>query len=297
MRVSRQYLPSISLLSAFEAVAETLSFTMAARELSLTQSAVSRQVKALEEQLGVPLFDREGQRVSLTATGEAYVRDVREALKMIASASIAAQSNLRSGTLDLAVLPTFGARWLAPRLSGFFAAHPGITVRFTTKLRPFDFDMEQLDAAIYFGRPNWSGATTAFLMNETVLPVCSPHFKTQHHFTSPADLLSVPLINLSSRQNAWASWFSAQNISGQTGGGVVFDEFATASQAAIHSVGVALLPEFLIERELAEGSLVPVLDVRQKSSEAYYLAWPERRNKFPPLLAFKDWIVTETNKP
>lgn len=297
MRISRQFLPSISLLTAFETAAKTLNFSQAARELNLTQSAVSRQIMALEDQLGVPLFIREGQRVSLTAAGEGYVQDVRDALKLISSASIAVQSNAGGGTFDLAMLPTFGARWLAPRLASFFAANPGVTINFTTKLKSFDFGTERMDAAIHFGHPVWEGTEAAFLMNETVLPVCSPEFQSRHKLQSPADLLTVPLINLSSRPDGWAHWFGSQAVEGRSSGGVVFDQFAAAAQAAAHSIGVALLPKFLIEHELATEILVPAFDAPQKSKEAYYFVWPERRKNYPPLIAFRDWIVSETAIP
>lgn len=293
MPVSRKYLPSIGLLSAFEAAARLSSFTQAAKELNLTQSAVSRQIKALEDQLGVLLFNREGQKVSLTATGEAYVQEVAEALKKIASASISAQSNAGGGTLNLAVLPTFGARWLAPRLSEFFSENPGITVHFTTKLKPFDFGIERLDAAIHFGQPTWTDAELVFLMNETVLPVCAPEFMEQHEIKAPEQLISAPLIHLSSRPDAWNDWFHSQNLKGETGGGIVFDQFAAAAQAAIHGIGLALLPEFLIEQELAEGKLVQAFDAPLQSKEAYYFVWPARRDKYPPLVAFRDWVANK----
>lgn len=295
MSVSRQYLPSISLLSAFEAAARVLSFSQAARELNLTQSAVSRQIKALEDQLGVLLFNREGQKVSLTSAGEAYVQEISEALRQIASASIAAQSNISGGTLDLAVLPTFGARWLAPRLSDFFLEHPGITVIFTSKLKPFDFGSELLDAAIHFGQPTWVDAESLFLMNETVLPVCAPGFMDQHGIKTPEQLFSAPLIHLSSRPDAWNDWFHSQSLHGETGGRIVFDQFAAAAQAAIHGIGLALLPEFLIEQELAEGKLVKAFDAPQQSKEAYYFVWPARRDKYPPLIAFKEWLHRTIN--
>jgi len=295
MSVPRKYLPSVNLLCAFEATARACSFTLAAKELDLTQSAVSRQVKALENQLGVLLFRREGQKISLTATGETYLQEISEALKKIASASISAQSNAGGGTLNLAVLPTFGARWLAPRLSGFFAQNPGITVHFTTRLKPFDFAVEQLDAAIHFGRPTWGDAEMVFLMGETVLPVCAPAFLQRNALQRPEQVFSAPLIHLSSRPDAWNDWLHTQNLSGKTGSGIVFDQFAAAAQAAVHGTGIALLPEFLIEQELAEGKLVRAFDAPLQSKESYYFVWPERRSKYPPLVAFRDWVLENAN--
>lgn len=291
MSVSRLYLPSISLLSAFDAAARALSFTQAARDLNLTQSAISRQIKALEVQLGVLLFNREGQKVSLTPVGETYSKEVAAALERIASASIAARSNAGGGTLDLAVLPTFGARWLAPRLSDFFSKNIGITVNFTTRLKPFDFSAENLDAAFHFGQPDWPSVESIFLMNETVLPVCAPDFIVSHGFKTSAQILDAWLIHLSSRPHAWKDWFESQNLHGDIKGGIVFDQFAAAAQAASHGIGLALLPEFLIEQELAEGKLVQAFKASQQSKEAYYFVWPARREKYPPLVAFRDWLL------
>ena len=293
---SRRFLPSISLLSAFEAAARTLSFTLAAQELDLTQSAVSRQIKALEEQLGVALFVRERQKVRLTAAGETYVRDVRAALATLASASIALRANPGGGMLDLAILPTFGARWLAPRLAGFLDRHPGITIHFSTRLKPFSFSDEHFDAAIHFGRPDWPDTQATFLMDETVVPACAPAFRDRYGLERAAQLGGVPLIHLSSRPDAWRRWFAAHGLTPDLEAGMVFDQFAAAAQAARHGLGVALLPEFLIERELAESDLVPVLDAPLPGEEAYYLVCPNERSGYPPLAAFREWLAAAAGR-
>ena len=287
----RRFLPSISLLTSFEAAARLQSFTLAARELNLTQSAVSRHIKALEEQLGVDFFIRNKQRVRLTSAGESYAHDVREALNQIASSSMTLKVNPDGGALNLAILPTFGSRWLAPRLSGFMDRNPGVTVNFTTRLKPFDFSTESFDAAIHFGQPDWPETEAEFLMNETVLPACSLSFREKHKFTDAAQLRDVPLIHISSRPDAWAHWFHVQDIPYQSHSAMIFDQFATASQAAKHGLGIALLPEFLIDRELEDGDLVPALDSRIRSKEAYYLVWPKHRSGYPPLTSFREWIA------
>ncbi len=292
MQVQRRFLPSTSLLSAFEASARLLSFTQAAQELSLTQSAISRKIKTLEAQLGVPLFSRDKQKIALTQAGESYLPDIRKALKLIAAASMTLRVNPDGGTLDLAILPTFGARWLAPQMAGFLAGNPGITINFTTRLKPFDFSMEQLDAAIHFGQPDWPGTEAAFLMNETVLPACSPAFLQKHRPKDAAALGKAPLIHLSSRPGAWAYWFRAHDTAIENITGMVFDQFETAAQAAKHGLGVALLPEFLMRRELANGELIPAIDLPLQSPDAYYLVWPRRRGKYPPLIAFRKWITS-----
>lgn len=294
MLLPRRFLPSLSLLTAFEAAARTGSITQAARELSLTQSAVSRQIKMLEQQLEVELFVRERQTIRLTLAGETYARDIRDALHRISMASLNLRANPGAGTLTLAILPTFGTRWLAPRLPRFLAEHAGITINLMTRLAPFDFRLETVDAAIHFGAPQWPGAELALLRREHVVPACSPAFAETHRFAEPADLRRAPLLHLTTRPDAWERWFAAQGLAPEPVHGMLFDHFATAAQAAASGLGVALLPTFLIADDLKRGDLVPALDVITESAERYYLAWPTERTHYPPLMAFRDWLLRET---
>lgn len=293
MLPARRFLPSLSLLTAFEAAARTGSITAAARELDLTQSAVSRQIKALENQLGVELFLRERQTIRLTVAGDSYAREIREALRRISSASLNLRANPHGGTLNLAILPTFGARWLAPRLGQFLAGNPGITINLVTRLSPFDFRLDSIDAAIHFGDAVWPGAELTLLMREETIPACSPDFKHAHGIEAPSDLLYVPLLHLTTRPDAWERWFTETGVAFETLHGMLFDQFATASQAAIGGLGVALLPTFLIQDELARGELVAAVDRPMQSAQRYYLAFPRERAAYPPLVAFRDWIVKE----
>lgn len=292
MQLSRRFLPSMSLLCAFEACARHQSFTAAAIELNLTQSAVSRQIRALEERLGHDLFVRERQTVRLNTVGQAYALEIRSALGRISQATLGLRTNPQGGSLNLAILPTFGTRWLAPRLPQFFSAHPGITINLTTRLSQFDFQLDAVDASIHFGLPHWPGAELAFLMSETVVPACSPALCAQYGFSQPQDLRRAPLLHLSSRPDAWQRWFEGQHCESIATGGMLFDQFATAAQAATAGVGVALLPKFLIERELASGDLVQALPnlPAMQSAERYYLAWPTSRSDYPPLQAFCEWL-------
>lgn len=292
MVAPRRFLPSTSLLAAFEAAARTGSITTAARELALTQSAVSRQIKALEEQLGVTLFVRERQTIRLTLAGDSYAREIREALRRISSASLTLKANPHGGTLNLAILPTFGTRWLAPRLGRFLKLNPGITINLVTRLSPFDFRLDMIDAAIHFGLGHWPGADLTFLMKEDTVPACSPDFLTRHPVHAPEDLIDAPLLHLATRPDAWEKWFSAKSIAAEGVHGMLFDQFATAAQAAIAGLGIALLPTFLIRDELARGDLVRVGD-EMESAERYFLAVPFERAAYPPLVAFRDWITAE----
>ena len=294
MLTPRRFLPPTSHLQAFEAAARTGSITTAARELALTQSAVSRQIKALEELLEVELFHRERQTIRLTPGGEAYAREVRDALKKISTASLNLRANPFGGTLNLAVLPTFGARWLAPRLPAFLEQHPGTTVNMITRLSQFDFRQDAMDAAIRHGTGDWPGTQTRLLREEYVVPACSPALLERYRFEAPADIRKAPLLHITTRPDAWEQWLRLHNAPAEQVQGMLFDQFGTVAQVARAGLGVALLPTFLIEEELRTGQLVRALDLPMKNAEAYYLAWPEDRADHPPLVAFRDWIVAET---
>lgn len=289
----RRFLPPMSVLCAFEAAARHQSFTVAAAELSLTQSAVSRQIRSLEDLLGAELFVRERQTVRLTVAGIAYAQEIREALKRVSDATLGFRANPKGGTLNLAILPAFGTRWLAPRLPGFLQKNPGVTINLTTRLAPFDFQLETIDAAIHFGLPEWRGAELDFLMTETVVPACSQRLLDAYRFSRPDDLLRAPLLHLASRQDAWLRWFQSMNVDVRDAPGMLVDQFAVAAQAAMAGLGVALLPQFLIESELQSGDLVKAIDAPQESGGRYYLAWPTHRGAYPPLKAFREWIVEE----
>lgn len=289
----RRFLPSMNILCAFEAAARHQSFTAAAQELHLTQSAVSRQIRALERVLGADLFVRERQTVRLSVAGEAYAQEVRAALRRVSTATLGFRANPHGGTLNLAILPTFGTRWLAPRLAQFLAANPGITINLTTRLAPFDFGVDALDAAIHFGLPDWPGARLDFLMGETVVPACSPGLLIDHPVRQPADLLHLPLLHLASRPDAWENWFRAMCVPTAEVPGMLVDQFAIAAQAAISGLGVALLPELLIEHELSSGLLVVPVGAPMQSTAHYYLAWPANREGHPPLQALRAWILRE----
>jgi len=297
MAFSRRFLPAMSELLAFEAAARLGSFTAAASELHLTQSAVSRQVRSLEERLGSRLFVRERQTVRLSRAGEAYAAEVREVLSRISQATLRFRANPNGGALNLAILPTFGTRWLAPRLPRFLAASPEVTVNLSTRLAPFDFRADPMDAAIHFGRTDWPGAEFEELMREEVVPACSPALRKQHRFRQPADLLKAPLLHLRSRPDAWRKWFMEMHVDvGGSVPGMQVDEFAVAAQAAAAGIGIALLPRFLTAVEFDRGDLVHAIDGGGiESTERYYLVWPASRSNYAPLLAFREWLRVEVS--
>ncbi|MFA7434544.1 MAG: LysR family transcriptional regulator [Gemmobacter sp.] len=291
MSRQRRFLPSVSLLTAFESVLRCGSTSAAARELDLTQGAVSRLVQNLERQLGVELFLRERRRLVPTEAARAYARDVTRALDLIARASMELRANPGGGMLSLAILPAFGTRWLAPRLPAFLAAHPGITMNLSTRLKRFNFAAEGFDAAIHFGRADWRDAGHLRLFDEDMIACIAPEFLARHPIRAAADLLKLPLLQIETRPSAWPVWFAAHGVEGTAPRGMLFDQFAPMTQAAIHGLGVALLPAFLARTELDEGRLVPAFGPAVGGVGSYYLVWPEARASHPPLEAFRAWLA------
>lgn len=297
MAVPRRLLPSISLLQAFEAVCRTGSTLAAARDLDLTQGSVSRLIQNLEAQLGVALFLREGRRLVPTEGALAYARDVVKAFDLITRGSMRVRSNTGGGTLSLSILPTFGTRWLAPRLPRFLAAHPGVTINLGTRLRPFDFEEEGFDAAIHFGTETWPNAGYLKLFDERVIACCAPSFLAGHPVKGPRDLLALTLLQLETRPTAWPRWFLQHGIDAPLPNGMLFDQFAPMIQSAIVGLGVALLPEFLAKPELADGRLVTAWGEPALGDGSYYLVWPKVGEWYPPLQAFRAWLADEALAP
>lgn len=289
-------LPSIACLEAFESVARHGSITRAAVELNLTQSAVSRQIRQLESLLDVSLFERVRQRVIITDAGKLYLNDVNRVmcnLKDATSRIMACGGN--TNLLNLAVLPTFATRWLMPRLSDFIQKHPGVTINLATRLVPFDFGMEPFDAGIHYGSPNWPGAVAHHLMDEDVVPVCSPKLETEQRIRKPADLARAVLLHQTTRAGAWTEWFEMAKVKNAHAlRGPRFEQFTMIAQAAICDLGVALLPKLLIEDELASGKLVILFDRSIRSASSYYLVVPETKASSMLTAAFTQWIIGQT---
>ena len=288
----RRHYPSTASLLALEALDRLGTVTAAAAELNLTPGAISRALKEAEGQLGVTLALRDRQRLRLTPAARDYIAQVRRALETLSAASLRLRGNPEGGGVTLAILPAFGMHWLAPRLPAFRAAHPGVSLGLTTRLRPFDLAAEGVDGAIHYGRADWAGAEHLLLMKEEVLPVCAPALLARPP-GGAADLLDLPLLMIESRRGDWGRWFAAQGMAGQRPGGMMFDQFATMSQAAIHGLGVALLPTFLIAEDLRAGRLVPVWGGPVRSAGSYFLVWPKDQPPRPAFAAFRDWIAAE----
>jgi len=292
MRIEKKLLPSISMLAAFDATARKGSVSAAARELNLTHGAISRQVAALEFQLGASLFVRSARGVRLTNVGKAYAVEIRAALSALRNASLKVITSPLSCTMNLAILPTFGTRWLMPRFPGFLQEHPDITVNFVTRLTRFEFGAEGIDTAIHYGTPNWPDAECTFLMGEKAIPVCSPALLPRAKDMLGNDLQDVPLLHLESRADAWKDWFNIHGLDIPSNTGtMVFEQFSIVARAAVAGLGVALLPRFLIRGELDRGELVVLSDQALKSEMGYYLVTPNAKTDYAPVVALREWLL------
>jgi LysR family glycine cleavage system transcriptional activator len=263
--------------------------------MNVTQSAVSRQIRQLEELLDVALFERVRQRMVITDAGKLYLKDVNRVLIDLKDSTrriMACGGN--TSLLNLAVLPTFATRWLMPRLSRFLRGRPDVTVNFATRSTQFDFAIEPFDAAIHCGSPHWPGAVTHHLMDEDTLPVCSPKFVATHSIKKPSDLTRTVLLHQSTRSEAWAEWFEIMEVKNSHPlRGPRFEQFAMIAQAAVCGLGVALLPTLLIEDELASGQLAVLFPRPLRSANSYYVVVPEGKMASPLTTAFTQWIIRE----
>lgn len=289
----RRKIPSIEALIAFECAARHQSFTRSADELSLTQSAVSRQIACLEEYLGVPLFNRIKKRLSLTDVGTMYAKQVREHLERIERDTLAAMAHRGAGgILELAVIPTFATRWLIPRLPRFYEQHPHVTLNLTTRAEPFMFNDTNFDAAIHFGMPAWPGAIAHHLFGEEMMPVCSPRLLRGRQTLRPADIACLTLLHQSARPEAWRHWFlqagmhDVPSMKGQR-----YELFSMLVEAARAGLGVALMPRFLVLSELANGELVIPCELALRNEKGYYLVYPEYKQGSLLLEMFRQWLL------
>ena len=288
----RRFLPNLSLLLAFDAVMRRGSVTGAAQDLGLTQSTISRLLQSLEAQLGQSLFTRHKKRLKPTEAAQRYFRDISGALDIIQRAGMSLIANPDGGTLDLAVLPTFATRWLAPRLPDFLSQNPGVSINLATRFTTFSFETEPFDAVIFFGRDDWPGAKHLKLFEERLTACASPQFLAGHPIARTGDLAGCVLLQLATRPGAWADWFAGQEATRPDGvSSMVVDQFSMMIQVAISGLGVALLPDYLARIETAEGRLQPILHPGVPGRGAYWLAWPDRKAGLKPLEAFRDWLA------
>lgn len=297
----RRKIPPTTALIGFEAAARHQSFTKAAEELALTQSAICRQIASLESSLGVKLFRRTRRGVQLTEAGRQYGRRIVVRLDELERDTLAVMGQHGPGqTLELAVVPTFATRWLLPRLKHFHEAHPDITVNLTNRTRPFLFADTDFDAAIYFGDGAWPGTRTIALMHEEPVPVCSPALiapqrgQTPVGGLTPEQIAGHRLLQQTTRPYAWREWFDSLGMRvDQDMSGPRYELFTMLAEAAMQEMGIALIPPFLIRDELASGRLVVPFQHSYRTTKAYQFVLPETRTDDPLPRLFGGWLEAE----
>ena len=306
-------IPVSIVLRAFEASARNLSFTLAAAELHITQGAVSRQIRLLEDMLGQKLFDRFTRRIELTAVGRDYYLDVQRSLRDIDRATQRAMRVSGRTVLTISVLPTFGTSWLMPRLAGFVERHPDLDVRLATAIDAVDFQHTDTDIAIRVGRvpgdsyaencprvdseivQNWRGVRVDFVASDVLLPVISRSLLTGvPEISCAADLLRFPLIHTLSRKGAWDHWLAAHGLNVPSGDRRTLSHFFMGLRAAEEGGGIAIIPSILIPQDALGSSLVAPLQSTLRSAGSYYIVSLESRADEAPIQAFRDWVLQET---
>ena len=289
-------LPSLNGLRAFEAAARHLSFTQAASELNVTQTAISHQIKRLEQELGVRLFVRQNRSLTLTPEASQYLPGVRAAFNDLKLATDRLLRKDQDHVLTVSTLASLAAKWLLPRLSAFQEAHPGIDVRITTSTGLVDFQRDNVDAAIRYGRGQWPGVRADWLMADEVFPVCSPALANgTKPLKCPEDLRDHVLLHTSNaNSDDWRLWLTAAglpaNLSKQPG--VTFDLIFVTIQAAIDGIGVAMGRTSYVQDDIAKGRLVVPFKIALPADAGFYLVSPQARADLPKLSAFREWLVT-----
>lgn len=297
-------MPPLNALRAFEAAARKLSFTKAADELNVTPGAISQQIRQLEDFAGSPLFKRTGRSVLLTDSAQATLPLVRDAFEKISEAGRVMQAPARKGRVMVSCAPSFAAKWLAPRLEAFHRAHEGIEAWVSADMGLTDFSTADADIAIRYGGGNYEGLKSEKLLDETVVPVCSPSLlEGEHPIRTPADLARHTLLHDESQENDpscpdWANWLTARNVLGvQSRRGPRFNQAVLVIEAAISGQGVALAKRAVAERDLNAGRLVaPFIDGTTPIDFSYWIVWPKGRHLSADVRAFLKWIKAQATE-
>jgi LysR family transcriptional regulator, glycine cleavage system transcriptional activator len=290
----RPRLPPLNALKAFEAAARHESFTRAAEELCVTQGAVSHQVKALESELAIKLFNRERQRLIITEAGRDYLATVRDALDRIAAGTERLLQRQNAGVLTVSTSPDFAAKWLVHRLGHFAEAYSGIDLRVSATLHHVDFAREEVDLAVRHGDGNWPGLDAVRLCAEQLFVVCSPKLlEGRRRIGRVADILKFPLLHLDSRSD-WTNWLRGVGLD-DTGAihGPVLNRASMVIDAAINGQGLALARTTLSAWDLINGRLVLPVTETVPVSKTYWIVCSKATASLPKIATFREWLLTE----
>ena len=287
-------LPSLNGLRAFEAAARHMSFTRAAAELNVTQTAISHQIRRLEEQLGLTLFIRRNRTLELTREALDYLPSIRSAFSDLHRATAKLRRNEHEGRLTVSTTASLATKWLVSRVAAFQDANPGVEVRISTSTHLVDFQREEVDIAVRYGHGVWPGLRADWLMAEHIFPVCSPDLLNDARpLRTPEDLAHHTLLHTTVSREDWQLWLTAAGLPASiaTRRGMTFDQGFMAIQAAMEGLGVALGRFHLVEADLAAGRLVAPFDTVLPQDAGYYIVAPEATAETVKIVRFRDWLI------
>jgi LysR family glycine cleavage system transcriptional activator len=284
-------IPPLNPLHVFEVVARLNSFTKAAESLRVTQPAVSRQIRTLENFLGLRLFERDHHGIRLTAEGEELQRQIAPAFRIIETAAQRMAARDKSEPLKLRVYTTFAAKWLIERLPSFYAAYPKIQLSISNAVAPVDFERDPVDLAIQFGNGRWPGIESELLFRDLLQPVCSPTLRHKAGLQTIDDLGKAPMLHSRYRRTDWTDWLMACDRIDLLGdNGISFPSSVLTYQAATEGVGVAMGQLHLLRNELRAGALVTLFDKPFERALAHYVVWPKNRPLPRKARSFLTWL-------
>jgi LysR family transcriptional regulator, glycine cleavage system transcriptional activator len=287
-------LPSLNGLRAFEAAARHMSFTRAAAELNVTQTAISHQIRRLEEQLGRTLFIRRNRTLELTREALDYLPSIRSAFADLHRATARLRRNDHEGRLTVSTTASLATKWLVSRVAAFQDANPGVEVRISTSTHLVDFQREDVDIAVRYGHGVWPGLRADWLMAEHIFPVCSPNLLNDARpLRTPEDLAHHTLLHTTVSREDWQLWLTAAGLPASiaTRRGMTFDQGFMAIQAAVEGLGVALGRFHLVETDIAAGRLVAPFDTVLPQDAGYYVVAPEVTAETAKIVRFRDWLI------
>ncbi|MEW6769714.1 MAG: transcriptional regulator GcvA [Pseudomonadota bacterium] len=287
-------LPSLNGLRAFEAAARHLSFTLAAQELNVTQTAISHQIRRLEEELGLKLFERKSRSLVLTPKASEYLPGIRAAFQDLRFATDRLLRKDDDKVLTLSMITSLATKWLLPRLPAFQQMHPDIDVRITTSTALVDFRSGDVDAAIRYGRGQWAGLRAEWLMADELFPVCSPALlQGPNALKKPEDLARFTLLHTSGYVEDWRVWLTAAGLPTDIAKnpGLTFDLSLMTVQAAVDGIGIAIGHTAFVQDDIAKGRLVAPFDITLPEDAGYYFVAPQQNTKVPKIAVFRDWLM------
>lgn len=290
-------LPPLTSLRAFEAAGRHLSFTKAAAELTVTQAAISHQVKALEEHLDVALFLRLPRQLELTKAGKILLPVVRNSFDRIGESVARLNSEVSSKALTIRLAPSIAAKWLSPRLDDFRRLHPDIDLSLNLGNEPADFRRQPIDIAITYGKGDWKGVVSEHLLSIDFYPVCSPAImQGDNRLSTPSDLRHHMLLHDTNHQ-PWSDWLDLAGASDvDPNHGTVVDDTNVLIQATMDGLGVALGSTLFVADRLASGKLVKPFETTLQSDYAYYVVCPKTHLKKPEVAQFKSWLMEQSKE-